>query len=277
MSDLLIVIFFSLIGGVFSLLGGLLLLANTNRAQNLLKYVTPFAAGALLAAAFMDILPEAAHVGDIETVLTWSLVGIVGFFLLERLLRWFHHHHSHGSHDDSKQATIPLIVAGDTIHNFLDGIAIAAAFQIDIPTGIVATIAVAAHEIPQEIGDFGLLLDKGMSRANVIKVNIMSALATTLSAILFFQFGKELNIPLEILLGMVAGFFIYIAVSDIIPSIHQAESERLASIQTAMLVLGVILVSTMTASLRTFIDPGGKQSSGGAEQTEIQRVNESTH
>lgn len=261
MSDLLIVIFFSLIGGVFSLLGGFLLLANTEKAQNLLKYVTPFAAGALLAAAFRDILPEAARVGGIENALTWSLVGIIGFFLMERFLRWFHHHHPHGSHDDSKQAAIPLIVAGDIIHNFLDGIAIAAAFLIDIPTGIVATIAVAAHEIPQEIGDFGLLLDKGMSRAGVVKVNIMSAFATTLSAVLFFQFSKELNLPIEILLGLVAGFFIYIAVSDIIPSIHQAENQRLASIQTVMLVAGVIVVSTMTASLQSFIEPKMEQSS----------------
>lgn len=252
MSELWIVILFSLVGGVFSLLGGFLLLAKKDKAQTLLKYVTPFAAGALLAAAFNDILAEAAHEGDIETALRWTLIGIILFFLLERFLRWFHHHHSHGAAESN--ANTPLIIVGDTVHNFIDGIAIAAAFLIDIPTGIITTIAVAAHEIPQEIGDFGLLLDKGMSKANVIKVNILSALATTLAATLFFQFGKEFDMPLEILLGLVAGFFIYIAVSDIIPSIHKNHSQKLATAQAAMLIVGVIFVSWTTTTLHQFIE-----------------------
>lgn len=252
MNDLGIVIFFSLIGGVFSLLGGFLLLANRQKTQVLLKYITPFAAGALLAAAFMDVLPEASHQGSIDEALKWTLIGILVFFLLERFLRWFHHHHSHeGAHTE---ATIPLIIVGDTVHNFIDGVAIAAAFLIDIPTGIITTLAIAAHEIPQELGDFGLLLDKGMKRANVIKVNILSALATTFAAVVFYQFGQNVDLPFGILLGLVAGFFIYIAVSDIIPSIHKNEGQRFAGAQTVMLVVGVVLVSVVTTSLHSFID-----------------------
>lgn len=252
MNDLAIVIFFSLIGSVFSLLGGFLLLARKSTAQKLVRYVTPFAAGALLAAAFMDVLPEATHEGDVEQALRWTLIGILAFFLMERFLRWFHHHHDDGQpHRDS---TVPLIVIGDTVHNFIDGIAIAAAFLIDIPTGIITTLAVAAHEIPQEIGDFGLLLDKGVSRANVIKVNVLSALATVLAAAGFYVFGQQLNIPLEIVLGLVAGFFIYIAVSDIIPNIHKQERERIAGIQTAMLIVGVVLVGFTTTTLHGYID-----------------------
>ncbi len=258
MSDLVTVIFFSLVGGVFSLLGGFLLLANKQMAGKALQYVTPFAAGALLAAAFIDILPEAAHEGGVEQALRWTLVGIIVFFLLERFVRWFHHHHPHDdshSHEDTdKGATVPLIIIGDTIHNFLDGIAIAAAFLIDVPTGIITTMAVAAHEIPQEIGDFGLLLDKGVSRANVIKANVLSALATTLAAVLFFLIGREFNLPLEIAFGLVAGFFIYIAVSDIIPSIHKNEEQKLAGAQTLMLLVGVILVSLTTTALHKYID-----------------------
>ena len=252
MADLWIVVVFSLAGGVLSLLGGFLLLAQRDKVQWSLKYVTPFAAGALLAAAFIDILAEAAHVGDIETALRWTLIGIIAFFLLERFLRWFHHHHSHGV--DSSNANVPLIVVGDTVHNFIDGIAIAAAFLVDVPTGIVTTIAVAAHEIPQELGDFGLLLDKGMKKANVIKVNILSAFATVFAAVIFFQFGKQINMPLEILMGLVAGFFIYIAVSDIIPSIHKSQSQKVASAQAVMLIVGVLFVSWTTTTLHQFIE-----------------------
>lgn len=252
MDNLLIVILFSLAGSILSLIGGFLLLANKKKTQSLLKYVTPFAAGALLAAAFTGVLPDAAHEGDIDQALRWALIGILFFFLLERFLRWFHHHHSHDTND--KGATIPLIVIGDTIHNFIDGVAIAAGFLIDVPTGIVVTMAIALHEIPQEIGDFGLLLDKGMRRANVIKVNLLSALATVVSAVGFYVFGQQLDISFGILLGLVAGFFIYIAVSDIIPNIHKNEGNKLASMQTIMLIIGAVLVSIVTTSLHTVIE-----------------------
>ena len=252
MNDLGLVIFFSLIGGVFSLIGGFLLLANRQKTHKLLKYVTPFAAGALLAAAFMDVLPEASHQGNIDQALRWTLIGILVFFLLERFLRWFHHHHSHDATET--EATIPLIVIGDTVHNFIDGVAIAAAFLIDVPTGIITTLAVAAHEIPQELGDFGLLLDKGMKKADVIKVNILSALATTFAAAVFYQFGQSVDLPFGIILGLVAGFFIYIAVSDIIPTIHKNEGQRFAGAQTIMLLVGVILVSVVTTTLHSFIE-----------------------
>ena len=251
MNDVLLVLLFSLIGGAFSLIGGVILLANKKNADNTVKYITPFAAGALLAAAFIDILPEAAHEGDIETGLRWAMIGILTFFLVERFLHWFHHHHADS--DEKSDATVPLIIAGDTVHNFLDGIAIAAAFLIDVPTGIVTTIAVAAHEIPQEIGDFGLLLSKGMKRANVLKANLASSLATTVAAVTFYTIGGNLNLSLDIALGMVAGFLIYIAVSDIIPEIHSKEGSRFAGLQTAMLLVGALIISITTPILHKYI------------------------
>jgi zinc and cadmium transporter len=260
MDTLFIVIFFSLIGGVFSLAGGFLLLANKNHASSLAQYATSFAAGALLAAAFFDLLKEADHEGDIQVALTATLGGILGFFLLERFLRWFHHHHEHEKEVKS-DPSIPLIIIGDTVHNFIDGIAIAAAFLVDIPTGIIVTLAVAAHEIPQEIGDFGLLLHKGMSRKNVILVNISSAFATTIAAVIFYLLGTEVALPLDIILGFVAGFFIYIAVSDIIPDIHRAESERLAGPQTALLILGVVIVGIVTTNLHGVIEASSEDHS----------------
>lgn len=252
MTNIFIVIFFSLIGGVVSLIGGIVLLASKKRANWLANYATPFAAGALLAAAFTDLLQEAAHEGDINHALTATLGGILTFFLLERFLHWFHHHHEHT--DKKTDPTVSLIVIGDTVHNFIDGIAIAAGFLVSTETGIVVTLAVAAHEIPQEIGDFGLLIKKGLERKKVLLINIMSAFATTLAAVIFYQLGQSFVLPLDIILGLVAGFFIYIAVSDIIPSIHQKEQKRIAGSQTIMLFAGVIIVGVLTSSLHNFID-----------------------
>lgn len=252
MPTLLLVIFFSLIGGVFSLIGGLLLLSHAKRAQTIATYATPFAAGALLAAAFVDLLPEASHMGDMETALLFTMIGILAFFFLERFLHWFHHHHEH--EDENTDPTRALIIIGDTVHNFIDGVAIAAGFLAGPTTGIVVTIAVAAHEIPQEIGDFGLLLHKGMKRGKVVLVNILSALATVVAAVLFFQLGQSVTLPFGAVLGLVAGFFIYIAVSDIIPSIHESEARRLAGWQSAFLIIGAVVVSFVTINFHDYIE-----------------------
>lgn len=247
------VLFFSLVGGVISLIGGILLLSKKNTANKVAIYATPFAAGALLAAAFIDLLPEASHLGNIDRALYATLGGILFFFLLERFLRWFHHHHEHDKVEKT-DPKVPLIIIGDTVHNFIDGIAIAAGFLVDPTTGIIVTLAVAAHEIPQEIGDFGLLLKKGMSRKNVIIVNVLSALATTVAAIIFFSIGSSSAVSLDIVLGLVAGFFIYVAVSDIIPSIHKSEDKIIAGPQTLLLLVGVLVVGSMTTYLHQFID-----------------------
>jgi zinc and cadmium transporter len=236
------VIFFSLIGGVVSLIGGVILLSNKKVAQKLAKFATPFAAGALLAAVFLDLLPEGIAESSAETVLIWCLVGIVLFFVMEHLLSWFHHHHEHEQAE--KQASKSLIVIGDTLHNALDGVVIAAAFLINVPTGIVTTLAVAAHEIPQEIGDFGLLLSKGMARKKVLLVNITSALATTAFAVLTFWLGSADKLPIGALLGLSAGFLLYIAMSDAIPSIHQGVRKRkLFELQPLLLIGGIVIVS----------------------------------
>ena len=271
MSSLSQVIFFSLIGGIFSLIGGSLLLANKKRAKILTDYATPFAAGGLIAAAFVDLLREAAHEGSIEIALIYTMVGILAFFMLERFLHWFHHHHEH--QDKDTDPTVSLVIIGDTLHNFIDGIAIAAGFLVGPETGVIVTIAVAAHEIPQEIGDFALLLHKGMSRTKVIWVNVLSALATTLAAILFFQLGQSFGIALDVVLGLAAGFFIYIAVSDIIPDIHKSEARKLAGMQSAMLIIGAILVSLTTVSLHGYIDQGH----GRGESNEIHEHPEHDH
>lgn len=253
MSDIYYVLVFSLIGGVISLLGGILLLSRKKSANAMARYATPFAAGALLAAVFLDLLKEGIEVTQPYIVLMMTLTGIIIFFFLERFLRWFHHHHVHS--DDAADPSVGLIIVGDTVHNLLDGMAIAAAFLVSVPTGIVTTIAVAAHEIPQEIGDFGVLLNKGLSRKKVLLVNILSALATTVAALATFVWfdSKE---SVGILFGLSAGFLLYIALSDLIPEIHESSKKRLLDWQAVLLVLGVVTVGLLTNYAHRYIDAG---------------------
>lgn len=235
------VFIFSLIGGVFSLIGGLLLLSSKKTASKLANYATPFAAGALLAAVFLDLLKEGVHEANSDQVLWAALVGVLTFFLAEYFLRWFHHHHDHTSEDRNRP--VSMIIVGDTTHNLLDGVAIASAFLISVPTGIITTIAVAAHEIPQEIGDMGLLLSRGLSRLKVVWVSIVSALATTGAALGTFALGSTDRLPIGVMLGLSAGFLLYIATSDIIPSIHEQAHRRRLNWQPILLLLGVAVVA----------------------------------
>lgn len=229
------------------------MLSRKTLSDKLAVYAVPFAAGALLAAVFMDLLPDGLEEAEDKTVFTSVLIGVVGFFIAERFLRWFHHHHE----DDPKQndPSKSLIVAGDTLHNALDGVAIAAAFLVNVPTGIVTALAVAAHEIPQEVGDFGLLLAKGMKRRNVLIVNILSSLATTVAAVITFALGSADRLPIGILLGIVAGFLLYIAMSDLIPTIHANTSPaRLLQLQTLLLIAGVLLVSATVSLAGKYVE-----------------------
>lgn len=238
------VIFFSLVGGVFSLVGGFLLLSNRKLTTNLTKYAVPFAAGALLGAAFFDLLPESIEKTAAGAAPRWVLFGLLLFFVLDQFLHWFHHHKKE-EHTHVKSAA-PLIVAGDTAHNFIDGLAIGAAFLVSVPTGIVTAVAVAAHEIPQEIGDFGLLLKAGYSRRKVLVINALSALATVAGALLVFWLGSRVDLPVGELIAIAAGMFIYIAASDLIPAIHEEAKGRLAWIPVALLFLGVLVVGAAT-------------------------------
>lgn len=248
MTDWVLLIGVSLAGSIISLLGGVYLLYGKKGTAQLQRYAVPFAAGALLAAAFTNLLPEAIEHGEARDVLLVVLVAFLAFFFLERGLNWFHHHHEHdhsamgGSHRNRS-----LIIIGDTLHNFMDGLAIGAAFLVSPAIGVVTALAIAAHEIPQELGDFGLLLSKGMKKSRIILVNIVSALATVLGAVIVYGFGGSLLLPESLLLATIAGFFIYIAASDIIPTIHSEPSRKRANIQSVVLLAGVVIVAVTTS------------------------------
>lgn len=245
------IIVFTLIGSIVSLIGGILLLIQKKFALSISHYLSSFAAGALLSAAFFDLLPEAAEYMedsgiDINLPL-WVLIGILTFFLLERFI---HHHHDHVNiHPEEKKSVIPLVIIGDTLHNFTDGMAIAATFLISIPLGIVTSLAVAAHEIPQEIGDFGLMLNKGLARKKVLLINIFSSLAALAGAVLVYLYHGNLERLLPIILALTSGFFIYIALANLIPEIHNRDNQKVAFWETIMLLVGVLVVYLAISTL----------------------------
>jgi len=241
-------------GSLLSLIGGMYLIYGKKGVGKLQKAAVPFAAGALLAAAFLDLLPEAIEHGTPQIITLAALVGFIGFFVLERSLSWFHHHHDHkGVGGHGHRRTAALIAIGDTLHNFIDGLAIGAAFVVDPAIGTITAIAIAAHEIPQEIGDFGLMLSRGMKKRRVVLVNVISAMATVVGAAMVYWLGDSLHLDEGILLALTAGFFIYIAASDIIPTIHAEPSKKLANIQTLILLFGIVFVGVTSSIAHNFI------------------------
>jgi zinc and cadmium transporter len=246
--ELLTVLFWSLIGSVISLVGGIALLRAVKKRQAIINYALPFGAGALLAGAFISLLPEAFEGGDAAFMLLCALGGFLGFFVLERTVGWFHHHHHHDMHGSENRTHVWLVVIGDTLHNAIDGVALGAAFLVNPAAGIATAVAVAAHEIPQEIGDFGIMLGKGMRARQVLLVNLISALATVIAALSVFIIGGASGIDPSPFLAVAAGFFIYVAASDIIPDIHERPHGE-ANRQAIMLLVGVLvlgIVSTLT-------------------------------
>ena len=239
------ILFFTFIGSALSLIGGVVLLFREKLALKFSHFLSAFAAGTLLGTVFFDLFPEAARLaeegGSKINVFAYVLSGILGFFLLERFIHWFHHH-QHEYPDEKVKPTVPLIIVGDSVHNFIDGVIIAVTFLVNIPLGIVTTLAVAAHEIPQEIGDFGILLNKGLKKKKVLLLNIISALTAMMGAVIAYLLGEKIEASLPILLSITAGFFIYIAASDLIPEIHHENRKGFAVIETALLFLGVIVV-----------------------------------
>jgi zinc and cadmium transporter len=236
------------LGSALSFIGGLLLLRAKRHRELAILLTLPFGAGALLAAAFFDLLPEAFELGEPRALLLWALGGFTLFFVLERCATWFHHHHEHEEklHQNAQQRR--LIIIGDIMHNAIDGIAIGAAFLVNVPTGIITALAVSAHEIPKELGTFALLLSRGWKNKTVILANLATALATITTALIVFFLGSDAHLPVGPLLALTAGFFIYVAASDIIPDIHE-QPRRMGTIQAAMLVGGIAIVGTVITLL----------------------------
>lgn len=238
------IIFLTLIGSVISLCGGLVLLLKKTWNESFSLKLTSLAAGVLLATAFFDLLPEALeHLEESGGDVFFPVfAAIILFFLLERTLLWFHHHHE--SHD--VKPTIWMITIGDGLHNFIDGVAIASTYMVDPTLGLTTALAVAAHEIPQEIADFSLLLTRGLSKKEALLFNIASALTAVVGAVLTIFFSQIVELHLGTLVAFTAGMFIYIALSDLIPELHHVKSRKDTFPQAAAFLIGIILIYLFT-------------------------------
>lgn len=240
------IIIFSLLGGAVSLIGGvLLLIGKSETIRSVSTHLISFAAGALLGTAFFEALPEALEHGDeanMEKILLAVLLGIAGFFVIERLILKLHTHHHEDDHHHS-HATPYLLLMGDLIHNFVDGVVIAAATIISIPAGFVTALAVSAHEIPQEIGDFSVMLHHGWSKRRVFWINLWASFASVIGAVITFLAREALEPILPYLLALSAGFFIYIAAADLLPEVTDSEhaKDKTTHIITLFL-LGILIV-----------------------------------
>ena len=211
-----------------------------------------FAIGALLGAAFLEIIPHAFEMGEAHQVAFAILAGIFGFFVLEKLLLWRHCHtedcevHDQ-QHDGGRSGA--LIVVGDTVHNFLDGVLIAAAFLQSIELGVVTAVAIIAHEIPQEVGDFLILLHSGYTKARALAMNVLSSAATVVGGVIGY-YSLRLVIEVEaILLGFVAASMIYVAVADLIPGLHRRPQLRDTAVQALLIALGIGTIAMVGAAL----------------------------
>ncbi len=236
-----------IVGSLVSLLGGIVLLRVKKRRQAAILLMMPFGAGALLAAAFFDLLPESFKQADPRTMLLYCLIGFTSFFVFERSASWFHHHHEHEVTGKNVRQRW-LIMLGDMTHNAIDGVAIGAAFLVSVPTGIITTLAVSTHEIPKELGTFALLLAKGWKDKTVVLANLATAVATVIAAVLVFTFIQADHGFIPPLLALTSGFFIYVAASDIIPDIHE-QPQKIGTIQAMMLVVGLVMVGTVITLL----------------------------
>jgi zinc and cadmium transporter len=204
-----------------------------------------YAIGALLGAAFLGVIPEAFEKGEPHRVAATILAGIFGFFLLEKLLLWRHCHtencevHDQHQHQQDQGRSGALIIVGDTVHNFVDGVLIAAAFLQSTELGILTAIAIVAHEIPQEVGDFLILLHSGYSKARALAMNLLSAAATMVGGVLGYFALQVVSGWESTLLGVVAASMIYVAVADLIPGLHRRPELRDTASQALLICLGI--------------------------------------
>ncbi len=204
-----------------------------------------YAIGALLGAAFLEVIPHAFERVDAHTAALTILAGIFVFFILEKLVLWRHchtedceaHDHHAEAHDHGRSGM--LILVGDTVHNFIDGVLIAAAFLESTQLGVITAIAIFAHEIPQEVGDFLILLHSGYSKARALVMNMVSSLASLVGGVLGYFALQSFTGAVPILLGIVAASMIYVAVADLIPGLHKRTELRSTLSQAVLIALGV--------------------------------------
>lgn len=233
---LALIVLATLAGGLVSvLLAATLALTVLRRYANLML---SFAVGALLTAAFIGMLPHALESGlPAGKVGAWVLAGLLGFFLLEKSTLW-RHSHDGDTHAGKLKTIVPMVVIGDALHNFVDGVAIAAAFMVDTHLGMATAAAILLHEIPQELGDFMVLLAAGLSRRRALTLNLLSGAATVAGGVLGYFMLADAQSMLPIVLALAAASFIYIAISDLVPHLQHQAGLRASALQVLLIATG---------------------------------------
>lgn len=226
-----------------SLIGVLTLSIKDRLLHQLLPLFVAFAGGSMLATAFLHAIPEALNEAGPDSVMPLVVAGILIFFFIERFLHWHHHHkHHHPGDKGEEKPTTWLVLIGDGVHNFVDGTVIAASFLASAPLGVLSTLSIIAHEIPQEIGDFSLLVWGGFSKKRALLFNFLSALTAFAGAILTYFLAPMVPGLVAVLLPLAAGNFIYIACVDLVPEMHKERDTRRSLVQLAVFVAGILLV-----------------------------------
>ncbi len=234
---MLIILLATFIVSLISLIGIFFIGMKQDTLTKAIKYLVSFAVGGLLGGAFFHLLPESMETGN-PSIFVYVLSGIMIFFLIEKFLHW---RHCHKGHCDAHTFTY-LNLIGDGIHNFIDGMIIAASFGADMRLGVVTTLAVAAHEIPQEIGDFGILVYGGFSKAKALLFNLLSGLTAMAGAVIaYFSFNQIVWLK-EFLIPFTAGGFLYIALVDLIPELHKEAGKDNIALQFITMIGGLLLM-----------------------------------
>jgi zinc and cadmium transporter len=221
-----------------------------------------FAVGALLGAVFLELLPHALEEGAAEPVMVTVLVGLLAFFLLEKLVLWRHSHgheehsahadeteHEHAMHGQDGGRSGLLILIGTAVHNFCDGVVIAAAFLADAGLGIAATVAIVAHAVPQQVGDFAVLLHSGFARSKAFAYNVSAGAATVAGALAGHFALAPMQQSLPIVLAVAASSLLYVAVADLIPSLHRRAEPLETAKQMLLIGLGIGIIGAVHFAL----------------------------
>jgi zinc and cadmium transporter len=240
----LLALLLSVAGSAGGLLAaGLLLFFHQDAQQRVVPWLVSYAVGTLLGASLLALMPEALLTLEPATGFGTLLAGILTFFILEKLVLWRHCHDAEEC--DLHQTAAPLVIIGDAVHTFVDGVVIAAAVLISAPLGVTTALAVIAHEIPQEAGDFAVLLSAGYSRTRALWLNVTSAAGGVLGASAMLLSGTLAPTLVPYVLAFAAGNFMYVAMADLIPTLHRGQIDRSAIRQVTLIALGVTTIALL--------------------------------
>jgi zinc and cadmium transporter len=240
---LLTILFFTFLASIVSLLLVSTLLVKEKFMHKISFALVSFAAGALLATGFLDTMKEAIAL-DGANVVVWVTISFAAFFIIERLFIFVHHHGEENPEavKDEMRLPTPFLLFGDGMHNFIDGISIATSFLVSFPLGLVTTTTVFIHEIPHELGDFGILIHKGYGRGWILFFNFLTGAVAIAGALIAYYLGSMFERMIPILLSITTANFIYLSATDLLPEIHTKAKKSLALNETICFILGILLI-----------------------------------